>query len=131
MDGKYGGKIGFGINQNNRPQASVNIFNGARAQCAYHEITVGQDSGARLVESSVSVSTLNLKPAQSFNFHIAVNRNGGGSLEVNDRKKALPEEFTRDRMVGRLGLSAGDKAICLFNGVEVRRGQPFWPVSAN
>ena len=52
-------------------------------------------------------------------------------MEVNDLKKALPEEFTRDRMVGRLGLSAGSRAICLFNGVEVRLGQPFWPVSAD
>ncbi len=129
IDGKNGGEFLFGMLPNGRPQAALEIDNGAEA--TLYTITSDFDlKSSFTIYRWDAVSRIEIPPSQDFTVELEVDADGSGRLQVGSRKDRipLPKAWTPRLLKGGFAVAAGTDTAALFKDVELRPADWFWPV---
>jgi hypothetical protein len=119
----------FGIGRDGRAQARIAFDRGSGTPLVSIQkvdVEVGGETGTTTtVFEPVAGSPIADQEKISFELRI---RADGGEVVIGETLIPLPVGWDMDRFDGSLALTVEDGSIALFSDVEVRPGEPFWPV---
>jgi len=131
VDGSKGARLLFGIGFNGRAQAAVEIRNGATLSLLESRADIVQTGGMTL-QSWVWTEFERTKfpSAQEFDFEINMESHGGGQAHIGEKVSVrFPEHWQGETMSGKFGVGVPSDTAALFEKVEVKPRDPFWPVA--
>ena len=120
IDGELGAMLYLGKPPGGSSRASIR-FKVDGAINAYTMERELDENGYSSV-SFVPESKWTVGASETYEFHLRVAKEGGGVLQVGDKKLTLPEKWTREQLTGQFAITAGDGAVALFQDIEVRPG---------
>ncbi len=129
VDGKGTAYLLFGIGRNGRARARIAFDRGSGAPLvSIHKVDVevdGETGSTTTVYEPVAGSPVADQAKIPFEVRL---RADGGEVVVGETLVPLPAGWDMDRFDGSLALTVEDGSIALFSDIEVRPGEPFWPV---
>lgn len=132
IDGRNAAEILIGRGPNGLPQRVVEIENGATVSFVEVEQRFEEESASGNGVTTYSyVKRQSLPSAQNYDFVLSLgDEEGEGEIRIGDEFRAtVPADWTPADFTGVAGISVGDDTAAMFQDLEIRPREAFWPVA--